>query len=707
MKKINIQIKLKSPTLLSNGEPEGLYDESYMQDQYRLPVFPAKRLKGLLRESCTELLEWSGNGSKAKDIIDFIFGKTGASNETTSSRIQIFNGEIIRRSEWVDIILKSHECPKILAAIDSYFSMKVAQTQIKEDGIAKEGSLRQFKLLAPKEDACFETTIVLSNELEGDLIHLIKAGLINIRRVGTGRNRGWGKVHLKLEDNQVFENMDWENLAIPVIQHNEKHLDLTQSRKDFEIEENSFETIPIKITAKSHLIFPKWNGDENTVSTKDHIPGSMLWGAFAGKYIKAFGKGMRNIMDDTSFRYLFYEGGIKFKAAFPYDNKKIYTYSPKHWVQSKLKPKDSYRNMFDEIIPSGKPEGSLSHFNMMKGEYGVLNLQKTQSFHNSRGTDEDSRLAGTNQNSGIYYYESVNKGTVFYTDLKIDTGYENKLMELIEEGEFRIGKSKNNQFGQASVEVVPQLNKLESLKGNKFDITFESPTILINEKGFSDLSKSNLAQTLNISKSKITNTNIRKETIQRFQGNLNVLLPANEAITPGSSFRIEELTESELEELKHRRETGIGLETEKGFGQFRVDPIKENLEFKKVELATEDRTDFKLDGIEGEIAEKIKFELEKKKAQRLGFEMAGKNKRRNEYKNGVYQAINWLASCEGEIDEVKWTQFKKGASKKVKEKFIKRHDLLNINNNFNSSKSNQIKYIIAWAYVERLKSNLN
>lgn len=719
MKELKFEIELLSPMLLSNGEPEGLYDDSFIHDRYKLPVFPAKRLKGLLRESCTELLEWSGN-QKVKEIIDFIFGKVGESNDTTSSKVRVFDGNIVNRDKWVEIVEGDEFDSEILEAIDSFFSMKIAQTQIEDDGIAKEGSLRQFKLLAPKKESKFETRISFNEGITNDLIKLLKIGLKNIRRVGTGRNRGWGKVKITLEDRTKLEGFDLQNLSVPNGEFGQSNEPGSSPESNSGEQNRELVTIGLKIKALSNLIFPKWSGDENTVSTKDYIPGSMLWGAFAGKYIQTFGKGKRNVMVDSIFRHLFYGGGLQFESAFPFDDKKVYKVPARHWVRSKLYPDDPFRNMFEKQIPSGKPINKLASFNFNNKNFETYELEKSQSFHNSRGTDEESRLAGTNQDSGIYYYESVNEGTIFYTEVQVEQGMKVILNKLIEDHWLNVGKSKNNQFGQVSVETTELFKTDGNISTDKLDIVFESPTILIGENGFPDISIANLARIIGIDEIKITCSNIRKENVQRFQGNLNVLLPSFEAITPGSSFRVENLSESELRKLNNCQETGIGLETEKGFGRFRFESVKGNMGFKEAEdtESTKDlRPKFDLNEIQNSVASKIKFELAKKKAREVGFEKAGK-KRGAEYKNGVYQALEWLASCKGEIDEDKWRDFQSKSSKKVKQKFIERHRLLEIysksdgnkvlsESNFSSRESNQLKYLAALTYVERLKSNLN
>lgn len=712
MENIKVQIRLLSPTLLSNGEPEGLFDDSYIQDKYKLPVFPAKRFKGLLRESCLELLEWAG-AKKKSDIINHIFGKQGESNETTSSKIQVFNGEIINRTEWVDIIEKSNWDPDILNAVDSFFSLRMAQTQIEENGIAKEGSLRQFKLLAPKEEASFTFSLIKGDGLNQELIDLIKLALINIRRVGTGRNRGWGKVEVKLLDSDLPKKIDWDKLSVDEPENQEEKESSSIIGTSQTMEDNTqFEKIGLKLSALSNLIIPKWDGDENTVSTKDHIPGSMLWGALAVEYIKAFIGRNSNAMDDPDFRYLFYGNGLTVKPAFPYNEQEVFNYAPRHWVRSKLKPADSYRNMYDEWVVSGKPISDLSSFNFETGQYRVFESQKTQTFHNSRGKDQESRLSGTNKDAGIYYYESINKGTVFYTEISIDRRLKSKLLHLFKNKKLRVGKSKNNQFGNVGLEIMTPLPQKETMEEstNSFDLVFESPVILIKENGFSDLSLSNIVKSLKIEQGKVTKTNIRFENVQRFQGNLNVLLPYFEAIMPGSSIRIEGLNAAEKLNIKKWMTTGIGLETEKGYGRFRLDPIKPNLKFERKRSTPKTSHLFDLNQYSGTIPALLRFELTKKEAKINGFEKAGN--RSNEYKNGVYQALGWLASCKGGINEDDWNRFRDKASKKVQEKFIRSHNLLEIykagdDPNFSTSEIEQLRYIAALTYVERLKSNLN
>ena len=87
MKKI-LQIELKSDLCAGSGESLGsLIDTDICYYRYGFPYIPSKRLKGLIRESFIEYMDWSNN-EKLKTIKQELFG---VENSRNSGNLKVDN----------------------------------------------------------------------------------------------------------------------------------------------------------------------------------------------------------------------------------------------------------------------------------------------------------------------------------------------------------------------------------------------------------------------------------------------------------------------------------------------------------------------------------------------------------------------------------------------------------------------------------------
>ncbi len=152
-------------------------DALVIKDNNGLPFLPGKTLKGLLRDSCTTLLELKGDSSQA--AISRIFGMP-AGNPAGSA---FFSNATINHREYDTILNKK---------LAKYLYTGLAFTKI-EDGIAKDMSLRRMEVTVPCRlhgsiDGVSETDY-----------ELLAQGLKMIKRIGTDRNRGLGRCNIIIE----------------------------------------------------------------------------------------------------------------------------------------------------------------------------------------------------------------------------------------------------------------------------------------------------------------------------------------------------------------------------------------------------------------------------------------------------------------------------------------------------------------------------
>lgn len=200
MDEYKISINLESNCLLGSGEGWGsVVDTDIVFDSIGLPYFPARRLKGCIKESAEEVLEimnFAGVSRFGNGIIRDIFGSPGDSNGANV----IFNNlhlsnykEVALWCSWALQELKGAVSNEVI--VNSFTNIR-QQISIDKKGIAEDKSLRTLRVL--KSGLKFEGIVTIRKDTQ-DVIDLLAFSCANLRYVGTMRNRGFGKVKCTFE----------------------------------------------------------------------------------------------------------------------------------------------------------------------------------------------------------------------------------------------------------------------------------------------------------------------------------------------------------------------------------------------------------------------------------------------------------------------------------------------------------------------------
>ncbi|NLJ40450.1 MAG: hypothetical protein GX352_02385 [Clostridiales bacterium] len=209
----SITIETKSYCLPGSGEGWGsVIDTDISFDEIGLPLFPARRLKGCLRESALEILEMlqSAGLKKLNDcVVDRVFGSPGDDEGAKA----VFNNLYIADYEGIAPWLRwgFQEFNGLISpdTVLSAFTCIRQQTSISQDGIAEDGSLRTFRVLKPGITFIGDLTLKEDNP---DDLNLIALACANLRSVGSMRNRGYGRVKCVLGN--VRTGVDLSDKAI-------------------------------------------------------------------------------------------------------------------------------------------------------------------------------------------------------------------------------------------------------------------------------------------------------------------------------------------------------------------------------------------------------------------------------------------------------------------------------------------------------------
>ncbi|WP_029522231.1 RAMP superfamily CRISPR-associated protein [Persephonella sp. KM09-Lau-8] len=607
---MKIKIKTLSPTLISSGEPSGLIDNDIIFDNENLPYIPAKRLKGLLKESALEVLEILN----IEDRKTF-FSLFGSPDRDKEAKLDFENLKIENYkdfSTFLKYVLSSEEIFDKSHVLEVFTSI-IQQTSIDEKGVAKEGSLRIYRVL--DKNMTFEGEIK-AKELTKKEEALLLLAAQNLKRIGLRRNRGFGQIEVVLPELET----DLKE-AIKILKENKE---VEKNRKNYadvnlNNEKSSVKKIEFKITTLSPVIISKAIGEQNTVNTQGYITGSSIRGMLANIIIEKLN--LKEPHKNNFFKSLFLSEATKFKNAYPTaDEKEFYPNSYAIQKENKENPKTYNVAKIPEIIEKSdvkiKPFSAFVQFE--NENLFIKPVKRKQFFHSSRYKD---RTAGRSTDAGIFYYEAIEENQTFKGYISGNEAVLQKLKEILG-NEFlgKMGRSKLAQYGTVLVEFgnISDID-INTPKSEKVSITAISPIILLNENGYPDLNEKTLKKYLKEALGnsfEIEDIFARTTSVENYVNTWSSKTSSFSAYSEGSTFII--VGKIDYEKLKELEKEGLGEFTNLGYGQIKINwfPDKEQFEleeFEKEEIPKLETIPHQL--FKNMILSYLKFEIETKAIQ--------------------------------------------------------------------------------------------
>lgn len=157
-------------------------DELVIKDSNKLPYVPGRTVKGLLREAANMLSQFK---KVPQNSLKRIFGLGGDDEKFGSQSTVSFTDATLCEDEKLTIINNE---------LTNYLYMSVASTAIDEKGIAKDLSLRKIETTIPCN--VYGTILNVADEDVELLLEIFKW----VKRLGLGRNRGYGRCEISKED---------------------------------------------------------------------------------------------------------------------------------------------------------------------------------------------------------------------------------------------------------------------------------------------------------------------------------------------------------------------------------------------------------------------------------------------------------------------------------------------------------------------------
>lgn len=544
---MNYSLTITPQTYLHCGSGEGgvLVDSDVVFHSSGFPMIPARRLKGLLRESMTEVLEIMGaEDNIIANKINEWFGKGG--DDYANGIIKYVGSGYVAPWHEIKEALNRGDNPGKDSVI-AYTTTEVQQTALDKEGVAKARSLRNYRVVNPRQNEGFkfEAVIETSETLSDEEEKLLNRAVQNLRYIGSRRNRGMGEVKcsLSLVKNQT-------NLSNPEAIKAGGH--------------------GLKITLKtlSPVIISKQDGDLSTLQTNDVITGAQLRGALARWFMKKNNLTKANAHTHEVFYTLFLSGKVNYGHLYFDNTKPIPAFIHKPKYEKNPRP----INIFDKNDGITKAESGVG---LWKVESNTLVVEKKSvpkkqaNFHNSR----QNRTAGRNTGGELFYYEALEEdqtfeGTISGTSEALQV-FANAFLPKFK---IHLGRSKSAQYGEAEVIVSPFDLSRKNGTGLKNDylVVAESSIVLVNDCNFPALELKWLVKELQKAIDKtvsVAKVAAGTTTVESYNAVWQAKSGKFPAYAPGSSFRINTGDTTEMP-----AEIQVGKFVELGYGKCQIIP---------------------------------------------------------------------------------------------------------------------------------------
>lgn len=205
-----LKIELLSDTILGRGDGvAGVVDAEVQHDVYGLPYLSGKTLKGLLAATCAELLTAletavPGQISTWQQSAQQLFGAPGSLAKQMGG-LHVGDAQLppsLQQAVAYDIANGRWQREEVLASLTT---LRRQTAMDAATGAPREETLRTMRVIL--RDTSFVAQLDFVDEApSSNTLALLAACAKALRRVGSDRNRGRGRVRVQLFDQDPFAN---------------------------------------------------------------------------------------------------------------------------------------------------------------------------------------------------------------------------------------------------------------------------------------------------------------------------------------------------------------------------------------------------------------------------------------------------------------------------------------------------------------------
>ena len=572
MKKGKLQIILKSDLCVSDGGVyNSLLDTDICYDKYGFPFIPGKRIRGCLRESALELLDWGACINP-----DTLFGKEGDS----PSSVKVGDAVLEEYDSLIQSVKGVNNMLFHPQNILNYYSYVRTQTAIDYDtGVADDTSLRTMRVA--KKGLVFEAPVEYEEEIEKNLERCANI----LRHMGIARTRGFGEVEVKLKQSEI-----------PAY-NQRKHSDLREgaNRLDY------------TVTLVDPVIFKSQSGGE--AKTLDYIEGSRILGLIA--------QSLKDNQDN--YEDFINDGNLFVSNAYISRNGLRYTEVPATYYRIKNNTTE-YRDKLYDSEEHRVADKDLQ-LNPMKHGYAIcdknmldcIRVAVEERYHHRRPKDKSIGRADTRDPDSVFYQmSSICKNQSFMGYITGSEAQIKKAYECLTEHDlYRIGTGRTSEYGRVEIHVdkTSKQGSVRSIVTSEFAVKLISPAIVYSEQAFYSVSSQELIDEILLAVNlKKESVNVRKYIRYVTVGGYNVTWqkrkPSIQAFDKGTVILIHT---SKPVELHIPEVLFIGERTTEGYGEIEIIEIEKDKElyFGKLKKDTEVSSKTEIDVTKSHFSESI------------------------------------------------------------------------------------------------------
>ncbi len=200
MQTYKLKIKLLSDVIFGRGDGvAGLVDREVEHDPFGFPYLRGRTLKGLLSEECDNLIGVLPNSSRPawQEIANQLFGTEGSGLGTEAA---IHVGDACLPQDLREAVAAQIHHQELTQA-DVLSSLTTIRRQTALDpvsGIPDAKSLRSSRVIL--RDLEFTADLIFVTKPTDEMLSLLVMSVKALRRLGSSRNRGCGRVCCTLPD---------------------------------------------------------------------------------------------------------------------------------------------------------------------------------------------------------------------------------------------------------------------------------------------------------------------------------------------------------------------------------------------------------------------------------------------------------------------------------------------------------------------------
>lgn len=437
---MQLVIELKSPLCAGSGVGRaGYVDRDVVFDSAGLPYIPGRRLKGLLRDSYSQVLQTPLKAGLPR--VEELFGKTGKTGDLTGG-ITIGDAHLPdadRLRPWLLAVYR--KLPQTLQREDviaEFTEIRRQTAMSRHTGAPEENTLRATRYI--RAGLRFNSTIGGPAATHREALEYAGQAL---QFMGSSRTRGPGWVKCKFN-------------ADPA-----SHADLSPTPNGGTVFKSQKDALCFSVSLESAALFPNLAGDANTVLSHPSIPGSALLGLFAQRYLSQNGN-----KADEAFYELFCSEKLTFVSAnleiAGADARRRSTPVP-HSIRSLKRDENEFWNLA-VAAPQDEPVRRVSGWTALNevyrgGKAGRAEPSMELRYHHAQASDRsfgralgekaaEVGLAEGEEPGALFTYESLSAGQTFLGEILGPPELLAKIHSLIADGErVRLGRSRSAQYG--------------------------------------------------------------------------------------------------------------------------------------------------------------------------------------------------------------------------------------------------------------------